>query len=81
MLLEEELDSVSDGDDETSSSVEEEMTWIQWHCSQASNELFCEVDRTFIEDNFNLFGIRNLFRPEDYTAALETILDKRGRAT
>ncbi len=53
-------------------------TWIQWYCNQAGNEFFCEVDRAFIEDNFNLYGIKNYLVAEDYNFAMDVILDKSG---
>jgi casein kinase II subunit beta len=57
------------------SAEEEEQSWITWFCSLQGNEYFCEVERSFIEDSFNLFGIKQAF-PHDFTVALATILDK-----
>lgn len=66
-IFEEELDvddSVCDGD----------FNWIGDFCSDEGNELFCEVDRSFIEDNFNLFGLHKYF-PSTFAQALKLILD------
>lgn len=56
-------------------SEEEDLNWIKWFCSMQGNEFFCEVDRAFIEDSFNLFGIKQMF-PHDYNLCLALILDK-----
>lgn len=60
---------------ETSSFIDE--SWIQWFCSLTGNHFFCEVDRSFIEDSFNLFGLKQ-YLPRDYSRALDIILDKLG---
>ena len=60
---------------ETSSFVEE--SWIQWFCNLTGNHLFCVVDKSFIEDSFNLFGLKQ-YIPKDYNKALDIILDKLG---
>eukprot|EP01033_Poteriospumella_lacustris_P019964 gene19964-14541_t len=52
-----------------------DTTWIKWFCDIPGNEFFCEVDKAFIEDSFNLFGIKQVF-PHDYNSALATILDR-----
>lgn len=73
MLMDEEPDDLSDA---TSSSVEE--TWISWFCGLSGNELFCEVDTAFITDNFNMFGIRNYIPSEEYSHAMNIVLDRGG---
>jgi len=57
-------------------------TWIQYFCSLPGNEFYCEVDKEYIEDNFNLFGLRNYFESTttDYVDALAFILDKQPTA-
>lgn len=57
----------------TSESDDEELSWVAWFCGRKGNEFFCEVDREYIEDNFNLYGLRNLV--PHYSHALDMILD------
>ncbi|CAG9328304.1 unnamed protein product [Blepharisma stoltei] len=49
-----------------------EEGWIQWFCSLEGHEFFCEVDEEFIQDNFNLYGLKEKFA--QYDEAIETIL-------
>ena len=49
-------------------------TWIEWFCRQEGNEFFCEVDRRYIQDNFNLYGLRE--KIPNFKMCLEIILDK-----
>lgn len=58
---------------DTSSNVEE--SWVQWFCNLTGNHFFCEVDRGFIEDSFNLFGLKQ-YLPKDYSKAIDMILDR-----
>ena len=48
--------------------------WIKWHVALPGNEFLCAIDRPFIEDNFNLFGLR--CSVEDYNECLDIILDR-----
>jgi casein kinase II subunit beta len=57
------------------SSESDEATWINWFCNLEGNEYFCEIDRSFIEDNFNLYGIKQII-PDNYSKAMDIILDK-----
>lgn len=52
-------------------------SWIRWFCEIPGNECLCEVDRHFIEDSFNLFGLK-AYLVEDYALALSIILGKSG---
>lgn len=58
---------------ETSSLIDE--TWINWFCCLRGNHVYCEVDKQFIEDSFNLFGLKN-YITKDFNKVLYTILDR-----
>jgi len=58
-------------DDESSRGGE---TWIEWFCGLKGHEFFCEVDRRYIEDKFNLYGLRAVI--PNYLECLSLILDK-----
>jgi len=63
------VSSSSEGD---SSGVE---SWIEWFCKQEGNEFFCEIDRRYIDDNFNLYGLREIVGP-NFKKCLDIILDR-----
>jgi casein kinase II subunit beta len=44
----------------------------------SGNHVLCEVDKPFIEDSFNLFGIKQ-FIPGDFNRAMAAIVDKDGK--
>ena len=62
---------------DSSASTEEETgneSWIAWFCAQKGNEFFCEVEKEFIEDEFNLAGLNHTV--QHYQHALCMLLDK-----
>lgn len=75
------VDLVSESDSEDSEGVsgsdqEDEPSWIQWFCSLRGNELFCEVDEDYIEDDFNLSGLSSQVWPAcgGYTQACSMLI-------
>ncbi|OQS07361.1 casein kinase II subunit beta [Thraustotheca clavata] len=52
---------------------EEEEKWAQWFCGLPGNEFFCEINPAYIEDSFNLYGLRAMV--PNYQDALNIILD------
>lgn len=59
---------------DTSSSDDGDETWIQWFCGLEGHEMFCEVDRSYIEDGFNLYGLRHWV--PSINDSLDVILDR-----
>jgi len=55
---------------------EEEEKWSQWFCGLPGNEYFCEINPSYIEDSFNLYGLRAMV--PNYQDALNIILDLTG---
>lgn len=41
------------------------------------NQFFAEIEKAYIEDSFNLYGLKQ-YLPKDYSKALDVILDKLG---
>ena len=59
--------------DQNNNSDDESLDkWINWFCEIEGHEFFAEVDEDFIQDTFNLYGIRQLI--PRYEDALEMIL-------
>lgn len=59
---------------DSSSSSDGDDTWINWYCGLEGHEVFCQVDRGFIQDSFNLFGLRSSV--SNINDCLEVILDR-----
>ncbi|KAJ5079672.1 casein kinase ii subunit beta [Anaeramoeba ignava] len=52
---------------------DENVSWVTWFCSLKGNEFLCEVEESFIADNFNLTGLSSCV--PYYKYALQTIKD------
>uniref|UniRef100_A0A7S0GAP8 Casein kinase II subunit beta n=1 Tax=Proboscia inermis TaxID=420281 RepID=A0A7S0GAP8_9STRA len=61
---------------EESSASGHDEPWIQWFCGLKGHEMFCEVERSYIEDGFNLYGLRASV--SNFSDCLDLILDRIG---
>lgn len=69
-------DEDDDEEEEESSEMtasEDEASWISWFINMRGNDFFCEVEESFIQDDFNLTGLSSQVPFYDY--ALDMILD------
>jgi len=66
---------MSGNESSDASSADENESWIGWFCSLSGNQFFCEIDKSYVADSFNLFGLKQ-YIGKDYNKALDTILDK-----
>ena len=58
------------------SSSAEEMGWVRNFCRAKGNEFFCEIDREYLLDKFNLTGLG--YDVSDAQNAYETIVNSNG---
>lgn len=61
---------------EDSSVSGHDEPWIQWFCRLKGHEMFCEVERSYIEDGFNLYGLRACV--PNFSDCLDLMLDRIG---
>lgn len=61
---------------EDSSVSGHDEPWIQWFCRLKGHEMFCEVERAYIEDGFNLYGLRACV--PNFSDCLDLMLDRIG---
>mmetsp|Transcript_1169 Transcript_1169/g.2930 ORF Transcript_1169/g.2930 Transcript_1169/m.2930 type:complete len:303 (+) Transcript_1169:200-1108(+) len=57
-----------------SSGDEPESSWIASFCETRGHEFFCQVDRNYIEDGFNLYGLKGVV--DNFGDCLDVILDR-----
>jgi len=63
----------SDDYSEISSTLDADMSWIEWFCKLKENVFFILVDEEYIRDDFNLTGLNLLVT--HFRRALDIILD------
>lgn len=63
-----EYEYISESEEES-----EDQSWVEWFCSLKGHEFFCEVERSFIEDEFNLIDLQN--KVPDFENSMKEILD------
>ena len=51
----------------------DEPSWVSWFCMLRNHEFFCEVDLAFVQDRFNLYGLKEIVGPL-YGEAMTMIL-------
>lgn len=61
---------------EESSESGHDEPWIQWFCGLKGHNFFCEVEKSYIEDGFNLYGLRACV--SNFSDSLDLILDLVG---
>jgi len=68
------MDKMTFNEDSSASGHDE--PWIQWFCGLKGHEMFCEVERSYIEDGFNLYGLRACV--PSFSDCLDLMLDRIG---
>lgn len=68
------IDKIRSEEEEEDESTGDAESWINWFCSLKGNEFYVEVEESWIEDDFNLYGLSDLV--ENYDFALDVILDR-----
>ena len=53
----------------------DEPSWVSWFCMLRNHEFFCEVDPAFVQDRFNLYGLKEVVGPL-YGEAMTTAANK-----
>ncbi|KAJ1972003.1 casein kinase 2 regulatory subunit, partial [Dimargaris verticillata] len=73
--LDQELDCAEyyGSETEDSETGTDTISWISWFCSYEGHEYFVEVPEDYIDDEFNLTGLRQIV--PHYTQAIHMILD------
>lgn len=69
----EQVEGVDNSDHSQMTASEEETSWIAWFVSIRGNDFFCEVEESFVQDDFNLTGLSSQVPYYDF--ALDVILD------
>jgi casein kinase II subunit beta len=52
-----------------------DQSWISWFCGMKDNHFFCSIEKAYIEDSFNLYGIKH-YCNDEFAEALDIILDR-----
>ena len=63
------------GSSDSSSYADE--NWAAWFCNLSGNQYFCEVEKSYMEDSFNLFGLKQHL-PKDMIVFIMVDLCNKG---
>ena len=66
------MENTLESSSEEGSSLDE-PSWVSWFCMLRNHEFFCEVDPAFVQDRFNLYGLKEVVGPL-YGEAMTMIL-------